>query len=1017
MILFNSILPIKKPRIDYRFYLLYFIFGIYPFIALAQKEFQIARVTPDDGLSQGSNYFSFEDSRGFMWLTANDALNRYDGSVVKVYNLQKYFDHCPTLQQGYNLVEDAAANLYIGSTRGLYVYQRTRDRFTLIADLFDDEDKTVIPIGIYQQKLYCFNKNFKIACYDLKSQRSSIVTDLDIPPLKSIHVYASEQTAIQHLLPMLDKNGTIWLTHKNMLYAYDITKNSIRSIALKQQAKVIFCAKYDTLTHAIYLGTERGIVRFDIETQKDTRITTADGKPLTLILEICFGVDKIAIRENLKGVIVFDRQFKKSVNINQLSYLQINRNFTLRFDRIGRLWFCEDGLGQVIVDFHKPLLQKPNGDRTCLDLLRTTGISCFAEMPNGEMLIRDDILLDTARNRLYQFPRFTLPQIGRFETDHYRNGVWAFAKDVLAPVTFHFIGKNKKIIAQPLKTDATHFGLLQDMKVLPNGHILCAFTTGLYWYTPEKGLLQKIENEHTENCFYISILNDNTLAVSYLENDMRIFNYDKNNNLVFLKTVLPSVRSYYIEADVRRKRYWVGTNTGIFVLDDSFRIFKKIDPDSDLSGSNIYGLLLDTAGNCYCSHQRGLSFIDAQTFQTINFDRSDGIQDWDFNNRAFYRAKNGTMYFGGVSGFNFLQPPLVHQHLYPSEIYIDGIWVNNVELQKKNTLDGSETIQLSYQENNIKIQAILKNLSGTTNQKIVFRIEGIDKDWKYYGNVADIQLNNLASGDYKLQLGYYDKFDSKIIISRTLQLSVSLPFYKHRWFAVLLTFLLLTGVFAFFSRRQWLRQITLQEREQALQAQRTSITSDLHDEIGSTLSSLQLNSAVAASVIERDATKAKAILYKIEEQSKNLSDKIGDIIWSMKPGKEEFMNMSLRIKNFAHEILGAINVDYEIEIDTAIEKLNFDIRSRKNIVLFIKEALNNAAKYSDAPKIELKMWIENNFMHIEIRDNGIGFEPNTTHGNGIPNMKRRILELKGEIFIQTAKNKGTRIAAKIPIVP
>jgi hypothetical protein len=61
--------------------------------------FSINKLTQDDGLSQGSNYFRYEDSHGFMWITGNDALNRYDGSSVKVYNLKYYFKKCPALQQ------------------------------------------------------------------------------------------------------------------------------------------------------------------------------------------------------------------------------------------------------------------------------------------------------------------------------------------------------------------------------------------------------------------------------------------------------------------------------------------------------------------------------------------------------------------------------------------------------------------------------------------------------------------------------------------------------------------------------------------------------------------------------------------------------------------------------------------------------------------------------------------------------------------------------------------------------
>ncbi len=93
--------------------------------------FSTTRLTQDDGLSQGPNYFRFEDRHGFMWITGNDALNRYDGSTVKVYNLRYHFKNFPALQQGYGFAEDGCY-LYIGSTRGLYRYEYERDQFGLI---------------------------------------------------------------------------------------------------------------------------------------------------------------------------------------------------------------------------------------------------------------------------------------------------------------------------------------------------------------------------------------------------------------------------------------------------------------------------------------------------------------------------------------------------------------------------------------------------------------------------------------------------------------------------------------------------------------------------------------------------------------------------------------------------------------------------------------------------------------------------------------------------------------------
>ena len=155
-------------------------------------------------------------------------------------------------------------------------------------------------------------------------------------------------------------------------------------------------------------------------------------------------------------------------------------------------------------------------------------------------------------------------------------------------------------------------------------------------------------------------------------------------------------------------------------------------------------------------------------------------------------------------------------------------------------------------------------------------------------------------------------------------------------------------------------------------------------------------------------------LDKIENQSKDLADKIGDIIWSMKPGKDEFMTMSSRIKNFANDILGATTIDYSININSEIDTLLTDITTRKNIVLISKEAINNIAKYSQAKTVQITFEKENDNLLLSISDDGIGFNPEIIKGNGISNIKKRAIEINGKMSIISSEKKGTSITLQIP---
>ena len=136
----------------------------------------------------------------------------------------------------------------------------------------------------------------------------------------------------------------------------------------------------------------------------------------------------------------------------------------------------------------------------------------------------------------------------------------------------------------------------------------------------------------------------------------------------------------------------------------------------------------------------------------------------------------------------------------------------------------------------------------------------------------------------------------------------------------------------------------------------------------------------------------------------------------MKPGKEEFLTLTSRIKNFVNEIVGATDINYKIKIDKKIDKIITDISARKNIVLFVKEATNNAVKYSKAKQLVILIQVLENQISIEVSDDGVGFDTSIIKGNGLGNIQKRIEELRGQFSIESEINKGTKIKATFPIV-
>lgn len=227
---------------------------------------------------------------------------------------------------------------------------------------------------------------------------------------------------------------------------------------------------------------------------------------------------------------------------------------------------------------------------------------------------------------------------------------------------------------------------------------------------------------------------------------------------------------------------------------------------------------------------------------------------------------------------------------------------------------------------------------------------------------------------------------------------------------LLFSFIIL-GIAAFFLYRYKVNQKLHITRLQ------NKISQDLHDDVGSSLSSLQVYSTVAEQVMESQPLKAKEMLRRITEQSGTLMDNIGDIVWSMKQGKDQLMQLNAKIKNYVSDVLAASDITYTIDIEEGIESVIKKFEAKKSILLIIKGAITNVIKHSSATYVSVSVKKLDEYVCVQVADNGKGFNTpdNLGNGDGLGNMKKRTEELKGIFEINSHLGKGTTVSALLPI--
>ncbi len=208
------------------------------------------------------------------------------------------------------------------------------------------------------------------------------------------------------------------------------------------------------------------------------------------------------------------------------------------------------------------------------------------------------------------------------------------------------------------------------------------------------------------------------------------------------------------------------------------------------------------------------------------------------------------------------------------------------------------------------------------------------------------------------------------------------------------------------------RVLNRTRRQVEMERMRNTIARDLHDDIGSTLSSINIISQMALN----DANGSASHFQRIAQHSSSMMESMSDIVWSINPNNDSLEQVITKMKEFASEILDPLDIAYTFSGEENLSALKLDVSTRKNLFLIFKEAINNSAKYSSARAIAIDFKKENGNLSLHMQDNGKGFDAQAVSlGNGLRNMRERAINLRGKLDLTSSAEAGTAISLSFPI--
>lgn len=213
-------------------------------------------------------------------------------------------------------------------------------------------------------------------------------------------------------------------------------------------------------------------------------------------------------------------------------------------------------------------------------------------------------------------------------------------------------------------------------------------------------------------------------------------------------------------------------------------------------------------------------------------------------------------------------------------------------------------------------------------------------------------------------------------------------------------------------REQKLREQSLIiSKQQALQAERKRIASEMHDDLGGGLTSIKFLSQKILKKIDDPVTHEQ--VARILDQSEILVSSMSEIIWAMNAGFDSLSSLIAYSQRFALEYLEGYAVEVNFSVFGETESYVITGEKRRNIFLVIKEAIHNVLKHSSADSLDIAFSALPHVLEISIRDNGKHVVlPTTGLGNGLKNMRHRIESMQGNISFNT--DNGLTISLQIP---
>lgn len=1013
---------------------------------LSQSKYRFQSLGVDQGLTQNTINYIEGDNNGFVWISTQDGLNRYDG--LNIVQFRHNSSDSASLHKNFvnRITHDKNGLIWFDIEKSedifLSIYSDSLG-FGRLGEYFDISD---IPKG-YRFYDYLCDKNNN---YWLRYKNSHDKCCVQLFTGSENRVFLNRN----YISPLYeDKSGKIWSATQNEIHCfnskeikkkikYDIKSNyffffedSFGNLHFIDDGNIYRISDGPQVELIYDGGTNRKVTRFCPASNgkiwcglSDGNICCIEGKSIEHIkLQNSNSNDKLLFRglvednfgnvwfgSSNRGIVVYNKSSK------QIDYIRKSDGAgALKSDCIlclykhydGTIWVGTYGGGVNIV---KPELEQ-------IKPLKLNGLSGKVQKINIRVIKQESeniIWFGSREDGLIRYNKLTGDSKAFnivFEgKDLNIEDIW-FESDTTLMLGTRYNGVvryyKRSSRAQKIPYGSNfnvNFNYNYVRKIYKdwNNNILICQWGGLFKYNSDSDELEMIEvkgapdNRYVDYMFDIIQVSDSAYFVG---TESGILKIDSDGNLLKIyNSIQNNIKSlpnntvfrFFFSKD---GTLWCSTfGGGVCSFEFKTETFETYNTASGLANDCVFSINQDKQGDLWFSTNSGLSCFNLRNKSFKNYYTEDGLLCNSFNFEASCYTSDGMLYYGTESGVNFLNPQEIKTDTKP---LIPVITDFNVFDSYKDFryFSSVKKVVISPDEAVFSFKFVSPEYKKPNKLKYYYRIKELNSNW-ILSESRSALFSNLPYGDFTLQVkSEYNRWQSSPV--KSVLMTIEAPFYKTTWFNIALIIIVALVLYIIYRYRIY--------NIKKIENLRVKIAGDLHDEIGSNLGSI----SIMSNIIAKESTsveKRSEYSEKIVEISGRTADSMRDVIWFINPKNESSDLILMRMKEFVSTTLSNVKVDWKI--DGAIFERYFNIQNRRNLYLVFKESVNNISKYSEATNVSVILYENQNAVIFTIEDDGVGFDTSKlTTGIGLRSLKKRAENSGGSFVVNSKVGEGTKI--------